>query len=115
MIDAIVAGLSKPGLDDVSLDLAGPTSLPQRELIARAGALYDNKPSFVPIPMGLAKGVVALLESVMSNPPFTRTSLEVICEDDDVNPKPACEKLGIELTPLDEILRRCVGPEAPDS
>lgn len=115
VIDAIVAGLTVPGLDDTSLDLAGPTSLPQRELIALAGALHGNRPRVVSVPRGLALPLVGLLERLVADPPFTRTSLEVIVGDDDVDPKPACDRLGIELTPLDEMLRRCVGPEAPEA
>ena len=113
VVEAIVAGLTRAGLDDVSLDLAGPESLPQREFIARAAKLYDRRPTVLGIPRGLGMIAAGIAGKLMANPPFTRTSLEVILEDDRVDPKPACEKLGIELTPLDETLRRCVGPEAP--
>jgi hypothetical protein len=36
--------------------------------------------------------------------------LGVLNHDDDVDPAEACRRLGLELTPLDEALRRCVGP-----
>ena len=112
VIAAIVAGLERPGLDDVCLDLAGPESLPQRELIARAAQLYGKRPTVVSIPKALVRIGVALAERLVADPPLTRDSLGVI-DHDDIDPAPACEALGIELTPLDEILRRCVGPEAP--
>jgi NADH dehydrogenase len=115
VIDAIVAGLDKPGLDNVSLDLAGPTSLPQRDFIARAAALYGKQPRVLALPRWLVRGLAGLAERLMADPPFTPTSLDVILDDDNVDPKPACQRLGIELTPLDEILRRCIGPEAPEA
>lgn len=117
LIDAIVAGTvgnpTSSDLDNLTLDLAGPVSLPQREFIERAAALYGKKPKVVSLPLGLVRGITRLAEWLMSDPPFTQASLEVINEDDDIDPKPACDILGIELTPLPEMLRRCVGPEAP--
>ena len=56
-----------------------------------------------------------MAERLMSDPPFTQASLEVINADDDIDPQPACDKLGIELTGLSEILQRCVGPEAAEA
>ena len=38
--------------------------------------------------------------------------LEVLQHDDDIDPGPALALLGIELTPLDDTLRRYVGPES---
>jgi hypothetical protein len=38
--------------------------------------------------------------------------LGVLDHDDAVDPSDATRRLGIELTPLDETLRRCAGPEA---
>ena len=54
----------------------------------------------------------ALLEKLTANPPVTRAMLGVLNHDDDVDPAEPCQRLGIELTPLDEVLRRCVGPQA---
>ena len=46
----------------------------------------------------------------MADPPVTRAMLGVLNHDDDVDPAEPCRRLGLELTPLDETLRRCVGP-----
>jgi len=112
LIEAINAGLERDDLDDLILDLAGPESLPQREFIERAARLYDNRPRILSVPTGLILFLAGLLERFFANPPITKTALEVILADDDVDPEPARRKLGIDLTPLDEILRRCVGPQA---
>lgn len=112
LVQAIVAGLERDDLDDLILDLAGPESLSQREFIQRAAQLYDRRPHVVSVPRALILSVAGFAERFFANPPITKTALEVILADDDVDPEPARRKLGIELTPLDEILRRCVGPEA---
>jgi NADH dehydrogenase len=112
VVAAILAGVTGDDLDDVALDLAGPESLSQRELIERAARLYDRRPRVVGVPLGFMKAAASLAERLMSDPPFTRTSVEVINEEDDVDPEPARARLGITLTSVDEMLRRCVGPEA---
>ena len=53
VVDAILSGLNRSELANVSLDLAGPESLPQREFIERAARLHGRRPRIVPIPRGL--------------------------------------------------------------
>lgn len=113
VVEALVAGVTAPDLDDVALDLAGPESLPNRELVRRAAALHGAAPRIVPVPRFVPFAAAALFEAVSKDPPITRAMLGVLDHDDTVDPSEAARRLGIELTPLDEILRRCVGPEAP--
>jgi uncharacterized protein YbjT (DUF2867 family) len=115
VVDAIVAGLYRDDLDNLVLDLAGPESVSQRAFIERAAKLFDRRPRFISIPKALVLFFAGLAERWFANPPMTRSALEVILADDSVDPKPAAETLGIELTSLDEILRRCVGPGADSS
>lgn len=112
VVSAVIAALSRPGLSDVALDLAGPESLPRRELLARAAALHGRAPRVRPVPRALASAAAFFLEKLSANPPLTRAMLGVLEHDDAIDPGPACERLGIELTPLDETLRRYVGPES---
>ncbi len=112
VIEAIAAGLERDDLDDLILDLAGPESLPHREFIERAAHLYDRRPHVVSVPAALLLSIAGFAERFLANPPLTKSALEVILADDDVDPEPARQKLGIGLTPLDETLRRCVGPQA---
>ncbi|MDJ0851020.1 MAG: NAD(P)H-binding protein [Myxococcota bacterium] len=113
VIEALVAGVTRDDLDDVALDLAGPESLSHRHLVARAAELHGRSPRVFPLPLSLLRGVAGVLEAVSKDPPVTRAMLGVLDHDDDVDPAPACARLGIELTPIQEALRRCVGPEAP--
>ena len=113
VVEALVAGVTAPDLDDVSLDLAGPESLTQRELVLRAAKLRGAAPWIIPVPRFAPFVAAALLEAVSKDPPVTRAMLGVLDHHDSVDPVAAARRLGIELTPLDETLRRCVGPEAP--
>jgi uncharacterized protein YbjT (DUF2867 family) len=96
--------------DDRVLDLVGPECVTQRELVERAAQLYDRRPFVVSIPKRWLLLVAGLAERWLANPPLTRSALEVILADDELDPEPARRALGIRLTPLDETLRRCVDP-----
>jgi NADH dehydrogenase len=112
VVAALVAALVHPELAGARLDLAGPESLPHRELVRRAAALFGKHPRVVPIPWPLARGAAWLLERALANPPLTVPMLEVLEHDDRVDAGAAAARLGIALTPLDTVLRRTVGPQA---
>lgn len=107
VVEAIAAALARPALAGQALDLAGPESLSRRELIRRAAALTGGAPPrIVPIPLPLVRGFAALAERFLADPPITTAMLGVLEHDDRVDPTSACRALGVELTPLDETLRR---------
>ncbi len=112
VIEAIAAAAAQDSDEDLSLDLAGPESLPHRELVRRAAALLGRRPRIVPIPFAAVWLFATLAERLSADPPLTRAMLGVLDHDDCVDPEPARRALGIELTPLDESLARCVGPGA---
>ena len=105
---AIERALEAPGVDDASLDLAGPESLAHRELVARAARLLGRRPRVVPLPRAVALAGAWLAERLLADPPVTRAMLGVLDADDRVDPSEACRRLGIALTPLDETLARTV-------
>ena len=87
-----------------ALDLAGPESLTHRELVARIARLLGKRaPRVVPVAAALAFGAAALLER-LAEPPVTRAMLGVLEHDDDIDPRPAAQRLGLALTPLAETL-----------
>jgi uncharacterized protein YbjT (DUF2867 family) len=110
VVSAIVRGIERPELDDVALDLAGPESLSRRALLERTAALHGKRPTVIPIPVRLGLAAAFLLETFLQNPPLTRAMLGVLDQDDVVDVEGTCERLGLRLTPLDQTLRRCVGP-----
>ena len=112
VLSAVLAALRCSDPIRGALDLGGPECLSHRQLVERAAALHGRKPRVVPIPLGLARAGVSILERLRSNPSVTAAMLEVLQHDDRVDTAPACKQLDLELTPLDETLRRCVGPES---
>jgi NADH dehydrogenase len=109
VVEAIVAALARPELAGRALDLAGPESLSQRELVRRAAALLGRPPPrVVAVPLAAARGLAALAERFLADPPLTPAMLGVLDHDDRIDPEPAVRALGIALTPLDDTLRRCL-------
>ncbi len=113
VIAAIAAAIASTEDGPSVLDLGGPETLSQRALVERAGRLFGNHPRILSIPLWAARLGAALGERLSSNPPITGAMLGILQHDDEIDSSGACARLGIELTPLDETLRRCVGPEAP--
>jgi len=112
LVLAVLLALLQPGLEGSALDLAGPESLSRRELLLRCAALHGRRPRILPVPLGAALAFAGLLERVLPDPPVTRAMLGVLERDDEIDPAPACRRLGLSLTPLSETLRRCAGPGA---
>lgn len=112
VVAAILAVLDRPALAGRVIALAGPESLPHRELVARAAALHGRRPPVVPVPLGAVRLLAALFERFSATPPLTRAMLGVLEHDDRIDPAPAAKELGITLTPLDTTLRRAIGPDA---
>ncbi|MDE0693140.1 MAG: NAD(P)H-binding protein [Gammaproteobacteria bacterium] len=105
VVSAILAALSEnvtPG----TLELAGPVPLSRRDLIAAAAQALGSEPARVlSLPLWLGQALAWAFERLAANPPLTRAMLGVLDHDDDIDPTPAAEALGIHLTPLAETLQ----------
>jgi len=112
VVEAIVAALDRTSTGSETFDLAGPEAIRHRDLVARAGALHGRRPRIVRIPLALARRAAGLMERLLADPPITRAMLGVLQHNDQLDPRVACEALGLKLTPLDDTLARCVGPDA---
>jgi NADH dehydrogenase len=108
VVAALFGALAGRVPGSVALDLAGPESLSHRQLVLRAAAVLGRRPRIVPVPLALVRGFAALAERLLANPPLTSAMLGVLEHDDSIDPAPACASLGLELTPLDETLRRAL-------
>ena len=111
VVRAVVAALSRQTPIAGELDLGGPECLPHHALVARAAALHGRRPAVVPVPLALVRAGIGALERLSASPPMTLSMFDVLQHDDRVDVSTACKLLELELTPLDETLRRCVGPE----
>lgn len=109
VVAALCEGLRGPDLDDRVLELAGPESLPHRALLERAAALLGADVRIRSLPRALAHAGAFLAEKLLAEPPITRAMLGVLQHHDRVDPLPAALALGIDLSPLDEALRECLG------
>ena len=106
VVDAIRAALAANGPTGI-VELAGPRSLTRRELIAAASGVGTRT---VSLPLGLGYALAWTLERLSSNPPLTRAMLGVLDHDDDIDPQPGAEALGMRLTGVGETLARVAAP-----
>jgi len=109
VVEAILRALVAPGLEGADLDLAGPESLSRRDLVRRAASILGRQePRIVSVPLPLVHLGAFLSETLFANPPLTLPMLGILEQDDRIDPRDACRRLGLELTPLDVTLRRCL-------
>jgi uncharacterized protein YbjT (DUF2867 family) len=86
------------------LEIVGPASLPERELVERAARLRGR-----PVRIGsISKFWLSLIIRIrqrISKGGFSLDALEVITADTRLNPQPAADALGIKLTGIDEMIK----------
>ncbi len=95
---------------DCTLNLVGPVSLPDREIVERAARLAGVKIRISSIPKGLVRLALAIRQRI-GQPGFSVDALEVITMDTQMNPEPAADELGIQLTGLEEMIQHCLAGE----
>jgi NADH dehydrogenase len=103
LVRALERALEAP-VERAALDLAGPESLSHRALVERVGALLGRRPRVVPVPRAAVEALAFVFERLLADPPLTRAMLGVLEHDDDIDPRPAAARLGLELTPLERTL-----------
>lgn len=90
------------------LDLVGPVSLPERELVARAARLLGRAVRVRSIPKAPLRIALAIRHRV-SGPGFSRDVVDVITADTRLDSQSAASTLGIQLTGLDEMIKKSLG------
>ena len=91
-----------------TLDLVGPVSLPERELVERAARLLGHPVQVSSIPKGLLSFMLAIRQRV-SGPGFSADAVEVITANTRLDSRPAASELGIHLTGIDEMIKGSLG------
>ena len=113
VVAALIAALSN-SIPPGTLELAGPTALTRRNLIAAAAKTLGTNPVRVlSLPLWLGQTLAWTLEQATPNPPLTRAMLGVLDHDDNIDPGPAANALRLKLTPLQEALRRVAPSRSP--
>jgi len=105
---AVAAATQPPVATNLTLDLVGPVSLPERELVERAARLLGRRVRIGSIPKTLLSLVLAVRQCIAGNG-FSRDVLEVITADTRLDPMPAATKIGIQLTGIDEMIQASLG------
>jgi len=105
---AAVAATNPSVANNLVLDLVGPVSLPERELVERAARLLGRQVRIGSIPKYWLSVVLAIRQRI-GKPGFSRDALDVITSDTRLNPQPAASALGIELTGIDEMIKGSLG------
>lgn len=91
-----------------TLDVVGPVSLPERELVTRAARLLGHEIQISSISKRWLSFALAIRRRV-SGPGFSPDVVEVITDDTQLDPQPAATELGIHLTGLDEMIKNSSG------
>jgi uncharacterized protein YbjT (DUF2867 family) len=105
---ALAAATQEPVAKNLTLDLVGPVSLTERELVERAARQLGRNVRIGSIPKNLLSVVLAIRQRI-GKPGFSRDVLEVITADTRLDPQPAAYKLGIQLTGIDEMIQASLG------
>jgi uncharacterized protein YbjT (DUF2867 family) len=105
---AAVAATDPSVANNLVLDLVGPVSLPDRELVERAARLLGRHVRIGSIPKKWFSLVLAIRQR-LGKPGFSQDALDVITADTRLNPQPAASALGIELTGIDEMIKDSLG------
>jgi uncharacterized protein YbjT (DUF2867 family) len=100
---AAVAAAQPTLASNRTLDLVGPVSLPERELVERAARAQGHEVRVRSIPKGLLSFVLSIRQRV-SGPCFSPDVVDVITADTRLDPQPAASELGIRLTGIDEMI-----------
>jgi uncharacterized protein YbjT (DUF2867 family) len=106
---ATVMAATEPSVaNNVTLDMVGPVSLPERELVERAARLLGREVRVSSIPKRLLCLGLALRQCI-GKTGFSPDVVEVITADTRLDPHPAADKIGIQLTGIDEMIRASLG------
>jgi len=107
---AAIAATQPSVADNRTLDLVGPVSLRERELVERAAHLLGRPVRIGSIPKKLLSWGLTL-RGRAAGPGFSVAILEVITADTRLDPQPAASELGIHLTGIDEMIQNSLGQE----
>ncbi len=88
-----------------TLDLVGPVSLSERELVERAARMRGHEVRIGSIPKGLLSFALAMRQRV-AGPGFSPDVVEVITANTCIDPRAAASELGIHLTGIDEMIKK---------
>jgi uncharacterized protein YbjT (DUF2867 family) len=90
------------------LNLVGPVSLPERQLVERTAFQLGRPVSVISIPKNLVRFALRIRRLVTRHG-FSPDALEVVTNDSNYDTRPALDALGISLTGIDDMIRKSLG------
>jgi uncharacterized protein YbjT (DUF2867 family) len=105
---AAIAAAQPSVASNLTLDLVGPVSLTDRELVERAAGLLGRRVRVNSIPKGLLSFMLAIRRRIWG-PGFSPDVVEVITANTRLDSRPAASELGIHLTGIDEMIKKSLG------
>jgi uncharacterized protein YbjT (DUF2867 family) len=105
---AAVAAAQPSVASNRTLDLVGPVSLPERELVERAARALGHEIRVRSIPKGLLSFALSIRHRVSATG-FSVDVVDVITADTRLDSRPAASELGIHLTGIDEMIKKSLG------
>ena len=93
---------------DQTLDVVGPTALPDWEIVERAGRQLGKHVQIGSLPIGVAR-LGLWIRKLLGRSGFSLDALEVITADTNLDPRPAASALGIQLTEIDDMIEKSLG------
>src|SRR5581483_6533765 len=101
---AAVAACRSSVAGNRTLDLVGPVSLPERELVECAARVLGHQIRVLSISKRLVSFLVAIRRRI-ARPGFSPDVIEVITADTRLDSRSAASELGIQLTGIDEMIK----------
>ncbi|MDE3109707.1 MAG: NAD(P)H-binding protein, partial [Acidobacteriota bacterium] len=101
---ALIAVTQIAVAENATLQMAGPRSLLERELVECAARSVGRPIRIRGVPKRVLSLALAIRERIAPRG-FSRDALEVVAADTDIDPQCAAAKLGIELTSIDDMIR----------
>jgi uncharacterized protein YbjT (DUF2867 family) len=105
---AALAATKPTVANNLILELVGPVSLPERELVERAARLQGRQIRIASIPKFWLSLVLGMRQWIGKGG-FSLDALQVITADTRLNPQPAADALGINLTGIDVMIKDSLG------
>jgi uncharacterized protein YbjT (DUF2867 family) len=92
---------------DHTLELVGPASVPERDILERAARLLGRPIRIVATPVWTVRLALAILRRA-GGQGLSPDALEVLTTDTTLDPGPAARALGLTLTSLDDMIHDSV-------
>ena len=101
---AVMAATQASVANNLTLELVGPVSLPERELVERAARFLGHEVHIGSIPKSLLSLALAIRQRLGVRG-FSPDVLEVVTADTRIDPQLAANEIRIQLTGIDEMIR----------